>query len=173
LQESGGIFLKWFKHYSTARHDPKLIALERIFGVNVGIGLWWKFVELCAEQIDDPNNTIFEFDERFFRKELGINRKTSEKFLGNSQEICLFSYKISGNLIKIEFPKLLEVMDKHYKYNKKRVVVNDQPTTPDKDKDKDKEYKNIKKVFDFDLIYEMYPRKVDKFCRAIINYLYL
>lgn len=163
MQESGGIFLKWFKHYSNARHDPKLIALERVFGVNTGIGIWWKFVELCAEQVEDPNDSTFEFDADFLRKELRINWKSFQNFLRTSQESSLFSFKLSEKLVIINFSKLLEVMDKHYKYNKKRVVSNDQPTTLDKDKDKDKEYKIYKSDFDFDLIYENYPRKVDKF----------
>jgi hypothetical protein len=43
--------MRWFKHMSNSRNNPKLRKIERSANLReVGIARWWKLVEMVAER---------------------------------------------------------------------------------------------------------------------------
>jgi hypothetical protein len=126
--------LKWFKHFTNASDSVRLNKLIDELGVE-GYGRYWLLLELIAEESYDGSEEI-EVHLRKISAKVQIKfRKKLETFLQKLSDYSLIEFKSSEKVYKIRSLILSELQDKHSKYNRKRVVSNDQDTT----------YKNKKK----------------------------
>lgn len=126
--------MKWFKHFTNASDSVKLNKLIDELGIE-GYGRYWLLLELIASEGYDGSEKV----EIHFRKiSAKVQIKFSKKlgtFLQKLSDFSLINYEVSGKVYKIECPILAELQDKDSKYNRKRIVSNDQDTTLEEEED--------------------------------------
>jgi hypothetical protein len=113
--------MKFFKHFTDShRGQTMAILFDRM--EHVGPSCYWTLVEMCAEKLEKGDEELFtdahckfRFHERVLRKNLRISRKNLRKFLGICAEISQVFSTFSGEIVEIEFPKLLECLDRDAK----------------------------------------------------------
>lgn len=163
--------MKWFRHFSNASESSSLSSIIERSGIE-GYGRYWLFVELMVRHWDGSSESV-SVSLKTLSRQLGYYRQTSAlDWADIGQTMGLFQYSLydlnKSTMITIVFPKLKELQDKDSKYNRKRIVKNDNSTTIDKEEDKDKEEDNIntskstKVKFDLEKIYAEYPKKEGK-----------
>lgn len=151
--------MKWFKHNSNLSIDDKVERLEARMGLQ-GYAMLIKTMELCAEQLDSKKpKTIFYFSMTNLQNKLRTKRKRIDFFFRTTSELEFWKAECFGNEVKINYPKLLEIRDNH---TSNLQVTNKRSDQVDKDKDKDKDNKIKKPKFNFDKLYQKYPRKEGK-----------
>ena len=107
--------MKWFKHMSSANSDDKIVAIRNEFGM-WGVGVYWTLVEMVAEQMkaDDPKP-----EGSFLMSELSgffaCKRSKLSRFLVATQNAGGMQHTLSGNIVKITIPKLLQIKDNYTK----------------------------------------------------------
>lgn len=103
--------MKWFKHFSEANADDKIVSIRDRFGM-WGVGVYWTLVELTAAQMKAPD---FKPVARLSVPELctlfGCKRNKLVSFLFHLRNQTGMNLKHSGNILQIEIPKLLEIKD--------------------------------------------------------------
>ena len=105
----------YFQHDANARHDPKLLMLNKECGME-GIGRWWCLVEILREQED----YMFDISEAHNRKALRyeLNFESDEAltaFLNTLVELCLirqFEGKIISHALMKRMHRLDEIKEK-------------------------------------------------------------
>jgi hypothetical protein len=105
----------YFQHDANARHDPKLIMLNKECGME-GIGRWWCLVEILREQ----ENYAFDISEKHnlkaLRYELNFeNDEALTAFLDTLVELCLirqFDGKIISHALMKRMNRLDEIKEK-------------------------------------------------------------
>jgi len=132
--------MKWFKHYTNARKDPKLVKLRRNFGLD-GIAMYWFLIEICAEQLLNHSESTFELSFTETASELKKSRKCFKTWLNLCSKYSLLTFKIEDDDLIISFPKILKIMHKDSISSKSRNKKGPLKARlyKDKDKDKDKE----------------------------------
>lgn len=113
--------MKFFKHFVDAHDGHTLTTLFQELG-HMGPSCYWTLVELCAEKLDKKEeeefsvaHCNFRFHERVLRTKLRVSSRNLRKFLGICSELSQVFSTFSGNQIEIEFPKLLESLDRDSK----------------------------------------------------------
>lgn len=166
--------MRWFKHYSNANTNPMIQEIIASKGLDFAMRYWLLLEYLCEEFKED--STEFNISTSVFSSRIHIKHikklesfaqvltEISAKFDGNSIEI----QKISNNFWKIKTDILLKLMSRDYK----KARTNRAPTAPKKENKKKnkKENKNIVQLsdksdeldFDFEYIYNAYPKKQGK-----------
>jgi len=99
---------------SAANSDDKLVDIRSTFGM-WGIGVYWTLVERVAEQMKGVDLIpVAAFDENELCSFCGCKRNKLETFLKHLQNIRGIKWQRSGNIIKIEITKLLEIKDNYH-----------------------------------------------------------
>ena len=115
--------MKWFKHMANATDNKKIALLMDEFGVDAGYAMYFKFIELCAAELEqNPNKSLekFQFSHTIVRRKLRKSATKVELFLRFCDTFEIFSYTKVEKFYNIEFPKLLEIMNKDEKYRRKK-----------------------------------------------------
>jgi len=171
LSERDSLKMKWFKHYENA-HTNHLIQsiINGPKGLENGMRYWLLLELLCKEFKKDT--TVFILSEELLKRHLRIShgaklKKFVQVLVENSQKFDQNLFKISQNLDnfwKIETPIILELMGKDFKRTRQQSGI----AAPKKKEERiKKKEKNIKKdlseiSFDFEALYQKYPRKIGK-----------
>lgn len=107
--------MKWFKHFSQANSDDKIVSIRAKFGM-WGVGVYWTILEKVAEQMRYdtklPTATIPIVELMGL---CGCKRNKLDSFLEHSRNIRVFFSVVSGRICKIEIPKLLLIKDNYTK----------------------------------------------------------
>lgn len=126
--------MKWIRHFTNASESLKLQKLLGEMGSD-GYGKYWLLLELLGQKFDGEDTFIeLHFLEISTKVQIKFTKKL-ETFLQKLSDFSLISYEISGKVYKVYAPILRELQDKHSKYNRKKVVSNDQDATLDKEED--------------------------------------
>lgn len=131
--------MKWFKHYNNASKKAIFEELEIELGTHVGIACYWLFTEHFHSIWNPEKEPIFKISEKNLRSFLKLSPKKCQTFVKLLAKLGQISFKKNQNIYEINFFKLSDILDKDSKYNRKRIVCNDNFTTLDKDKDQDKD----------------------------------
>jgi transcription elongation factor Elf1 len=106
--------MKWFKHMSQANADSKIVSIRTKFGM-WGVGCYWTLVEMAAEQMKGknpaPRATLAVSELCSF---FGCKRNKLKTFLDHLQNIRGMNCKLTGNILEIEVPKLLQIKDNYH-----------------------------------------------------------
>jgi hypothetical protein len=144
--------MRWFKHYSDAHRSVQMQTAFRRLGYKAYS--IYIIMELCNEQINRGDNRVenknftFVFERVHLQSVLRMKRVGYEFILRSFAELRWFNLELNDNEVIIEFPNLLDLLDRDYK-KPRQVRVRDaqKPRLDldlDLDLDKDEE-KNIKK----------------------------
>lgn len=182
--------MKWFKHYSDASFDDKLQRIEGRLGPET-YRFYFKIIELCAAQYDGiSDNCVFFFSWVTLQNKVRMKRKQTALLLASFSELNFWKSESLENEVRIEFPKLLELVHKDSLNSKNRPVSGPPQARLDKiRRDKIRKEKKEDDLFDFNIPWQEYPNKIgkalgfkrlkpqiktqkdfDDFCRAVRNY---
>ena len=106
--------MKWFKHFSDANTDDKLVSIRARFGL-WGIGAYWTVAELVCTQMRpkkpkaEATLLLSELAASF-----GCKRIKLKSFLEHLQNIRGIEYTLEEDLLKIEMPRLLKSLDNYH-----------------------------------------------------------
>lgn len=103
----------WFRHFSAAGRDEKLLAVKDEFGME-GYGVYWSILEVIADQMTHENNQYFvDLSIKNWRKITEFSPKKLQKYLTFLSEISLFSVEFRQNSIMVSCPKMLKFRDEY------------------------------------------------------------
>lgn len=162
--------MKFFKHFTDANRGKSMQQLLRSKNKELGmkaIGIYWTIVEMCAEKMTKEkdqeytdSHCNFEFNTSYIRDTLALHRTaTLSMYLRWFGDVGLMSSQCTDDVTSIYMPKLLECLDR----DTKRARTERAPSAPKrKKKEKEKEIDIPHAVFDFELVWKKYPRKLGK-----------
>lgn len=104
--------MKWFRHFSDAHTNEGLRKLKAKFG-NEGVGIWWTILEIIAAKMDKTDRCYAEFPISDWCSFLGVKQKKLSSFLVLTELELSLNSVYSGNQLRIECPKLLELRDEY------------------------------------------------------------
>ena len=107
--------MRWIKHMTDARRDPKLLAVKREFGL-AGIGMYWVTVEAIAEQYKAEGVPSLTLDLASWRELTGISPQMMRKWAAFGDEMALFSAAFSENTLTISIEKIKDIRDNHTRH---------------------------------------------------------
>jgi hypothetical protein len=115
--------MKWIKHETNARNDPKLKLLKKKFQAT-GYGVYWTLLEIVGENIKENNQNDWAFVEEIhtvetLANESGVSPDKLRTMLGYMNEIGLI-YKLNGKLCA---PKILSRLDEYAQKRKGKFDV--------------------------------------------------
>jgi hypothetical protein len=184
--------MKWFKHDSDANTDAKLKRLRMKYGLE-GYGLYWYCIELITNDISDNNLTFeLEHDAEVIAFDVGMNYEKVQDMMTYMVNLGLFENN-NGRLTCLKILKRLDASmtssnamrtmiqkarnELNQKVNDKshdEVMIESGKVMQDYtrlDKTRLENNKPIDHLMtDFDLFYDMYPKKVGrKKCEDYFN----
>lgn len=106
--------MKWFRHMSNASDDEFISELEELFGWE-GYGRWWKLLETIAKQMDETDKHSASYSWQKWQTFLKGKRNKLETFLKHLENKQKIKLVVTGNVLEIYCPKLLEMRDNHSK----------------------------------------------------------
>ena len=136
----------------SASKDDKLVSIRATFGM-WGIGCYWTIVELVAEQITEKSDRA---EATLIVSELlglfGCKRDKLKTFLEHSSNISLMKHTLTGNIVKIDIPKILEFADNYIKYNGKSLKTlqrqNEVSSKQEENRTEEKRIENKELIYD-------------------------
>ena len=155
----------WFKHYNNAHTKRALIELEEKFGFHKGYSMYFRLIEYCHATWDGAEDYIFTVSKNILATFLGCKSNVLRTFLERLQNLEQIKLIQFGNIIRISFPKLLEIQDRDSKYTRNKRVKGAQKTTLDKEEDKEEDKNKQKEkvsVKEFEKLWTIYPKKDGK-----------
>lgn len=106
--------MKWFKHYTTASEDEKIIELMDQFGV-AGHAFYFLLLEMCAAKYDGKSEPKIVLHKRQIRVKWRVSGAKVERILHQCAALKLFAFQDTKYGIEIHWPKLLEIKDNYSK----------------------------------------------------------
>ena len=104
--------MKWFKHMADASMNKKIQQLEARLGLK-GYAMFFKTVELCAEQYDGRSgDPIFILNYVTLQNKLRTKRVSLQNYLRISSELNFWNAECSEYEVRLIFPKFLEIRHK-------------------------------------------------------------
>lgn len=205
---------RWFKHYNNA-HDSDGFKNAWAAGDHTSIALYWLFLELISNHEDRDNRPGYcSMHERFLCRVMGTNIRGLKTFFANfnnffGESLVIVWSKFPTNMVEtwskhgrnfretfpevsdefVQFfaPKWLELQESRGGKRETKLKQSEHQKMTDP-RSKKKEIRH-KSEFDFELVYQSYPRKqgkaeamarlpkiiktqedFDDFYRAVVNY---
>jgi hypothetical protein len=154
----------YFRHSFYAGKDDKIVNLITDHGKQAYFH-YFRLVELCGEQASESMPEKFVFHRRTLCAELMVTNSRLGHHLLAMQSSLLLHYVMDDRKVEILMPNLVKYMGKYESKN--------HSNTPNKRKEKKRKEKEIKvnekasdanasESFNFDAIYQEYPRKEGK-----------
>lgn len=113
--------MKFFKHFTDAHEGHTHSTLFEQMG-HMGPSCYWILVELCAKKLEKEDHEEFteahchfRFHERVLRTKLRVSPRNLRKFLNICSELSQVFSTFTKNTVEINFPKLLESLDRDSK----------------------------------------------------------
>lgn len=110
--------MKFFKHFTDSHRGQTMTALFKKMK-HKGPCCYWILVEMCAEKLEKEEHEVyteahckFRFDESVLRKNLHLSGTNLRKFLHICGDISALFSTFAGEIVEIEFPKILECLDR-------------------------------------------------------------
>jgi len=155
--------MKWFKHFSQAKMDAKLVMIRSEFGM-WGIGVYWTLVEFVAEQMKGVSpQSVATLSMREMCSFFGCKRNKLETFLKRLQNVRGMNYTLKKDILIIDCPKLLEIKDNYHKDLEETSQTLGRNLLPEEEVEEEVE-KTC--AFDssnaFDSLWKEYPRRLGK-----------
>ncbi len=91
--------MKWFKHMTISAHDEKLAQVINKFGME-GYGVYWRLLELIAQQLDETNSPTISYPPKVLVHNLWITCGKLLTFLHFFTEIDLLSVEFTQKTTK-------------------------------------------------------------------------
>ncbi len=91
--------MKWFKHMTLSSQDEKLAQVINKFGME-GYGVYWRLLELIAQQLDDTSSPAISYPPKVLVHNLWITCGKLLTFLHFFTEIGLLSVKFTQKTTK-------------------------------------------------------------------------
>lgn len=158
--------MKWFKHYTNSSKGEIIQVLAADFGMAKAYGLYFLLVEYFADKWDGCGATTFVVSSRKLRGLLELKHQKLLTLLVCMQDQGKMTFTENGKLITIEFPKLVEVMNKDALPSNIRPARIRPDGTPrpreDKEEDKDTDKEATACVFGFEILWDRYRRQEGK-----------
>lgn len=104
--------MKWFKHKTNASEREFLKELEHIFGLE-GYARWFKLLEKIGSVMGGENGCSASFPWSDWQTFLKGKRNKLETFLEHLENKRRINRKLTGNILEIECPKILEIKDNY------------------------------------------------------------
>lgn len=155
--------MKWFKHFSQAKMDAKLVMIRSEFGM-WGIGVYWTLVEFIAEQMKgvDPQ-AVATLSMRELCSFFGCKRNKLETFLKRLQNVRGMNYTLKRDILIIDCPKLLEIKDNYHKDLEETSPTLGRNLLPEEEVDVEEEKTCAFDPNDaFAVLWQTYPRRLGK-----------
>jgi len=144
----------YFRHSFNAFEDEKIQNAIALLGYE-GYAYYFILIELLAKKCDAEFKNPIRIHQQSLRNVWRKQSKSCNKVVKKLQESGLFVATFSESFIEFDIPNLSKYMGKY--------TIKKSPNTPNKKKRKEKKRKESKKgVFDFNLIYDAYPKKQGK-----------
>ncbi|MGB1290554.1 MAG: hypothetical protein ACPG5Z_00380 [Pseudoalteromonas sp.] len=143
----------YFRHSFFARDDIKL----RLLRDEVGTGFYFYYfslLELCGTQCEYESKTQFEFHNSIIRSLWGVNLKKSERTATKMNLVGLLLFEKREKSFYFEIPNFPKYLGKY----QNKIT----PNRPNKRKENKIKENKIKSEFDFEEIYQNYPRRLGK-----------
>ena len=106
--------MKWFKHFTDASDDEFIAGLENKFGL-AGYARWWKLLEAVGAQFKKDGRPVAAYPWPVWQAKLKGKRKKLETFLVHLENKHRINQKLTGNILEIKIPKLLQIRDEYSK----------------------------------------------------------
>lgn len=105
--------MKWFKHISDSGHDKDIGELLSLFGSD-GYYLFFRTIEIMSREFSVENPGKISINFHFFLSEFRkISKNKLLKFLEITNRRRRIYYKIEGDIIHLNCPKLKELCDEY------------------------------------------------------------
>lgn len=154
-----GVFLKWFKHLSAARRDPKIVSL-RLRDGREGVCRWWEIVEMIAEEMNETDRCELIINGAFISRELGFRSSIDGRsFVDRLATGGLLIADLSSTDWVLKCPKLLELRDHRIKNRIHKSAPEQNRTEVDKIRTPIVPKGDDKKFQEF---WNQYPRKIGR-----------
>lgn len=141
--------MRYFKHVVDAHRGNSMNTLFDEFG-HLGPSCYWILLEMCADKWWNDaaaNQKVlageFAFHLRVMQQTMRTSRGKVEAWLTLGATLDLFSFSIVDNKVTILMPKLLELLDPHTKYNRKRIVKASQNDRLEKEEEREEEKERL------------------------------
>jgi len=178
--------MKWFKHKTNSSDREFLTELEDIFGLE-GYARWFKLLERIGQTMGGENGCSVAYPWSKWQTFLKGKRNKLETFLVHLENKQRINRKLTGNILEIECPKLLEIRDE---YSKRSGHTTDNVPPRSKSKEVRVQSKDLKPIEhpepdaphrfqitgnrhkfrdDFEKIWDAYPEKKGK-AKAWLRY---
>lgn len=128
--------MRWFKHFTDNHRGQTVQTLWNELGL-AGVGAYFIIMELCAEKMESGSDFVFTFKRPYFDNVLRMKRKSTENVLRILSESNVLTSTLDDNEIKIEFPILLNLLDRDMKKPRLNRVSSAQSRRLDKELDKE------------------------------------
>ena len=107
--------MKWFRHFTNAHRDDKLVWLRSKYGIK-GIGQYWILLEAVAEQMKGEHlSPEATFTKNQLASLLGVKQNQLTSLLVDYDNKLGINSQCYDNIIKISIPKLLIIKDNYHK----------------------------------------------------------
>jgi hypothetical protein len=130
---------------TAANSDDKIVTIRTNFGM-WGVGCYWTILEMVASQMKgkDPS-TEATFSAVELSSFFGCKRNKLDSFLKCLRNVCEMKYERTGNIIRINIPKLLSIRD-NYSVDLEETSKRLPSIDTDKDVDTEKDKTTIRAV---------------------------
>lgn len=117
--------MRWFKHHTNAHKGKAISALrEHGFDKAKAYGLYFLFTAFLADMWEDGDASTFKISASELSSFLGLKRNKLSSFLECLQNESRIDWSQNGNILQIEFPKLLEIKHKDGTLSRKKPEKN-------------------------------------------------
>jgi hypothetical protein len=126
--------MKWFKHYTEADTDPKLIDVRMKWGYE-GVGWWWTVLSLVAQRYQEGRDPSLEIPTQELAHRLLTRPMRLRSYLSHLSLIGLLSATETDMKFTISIPNILKIKD-----NYQKDLEDSSKRLPSKEVDIDKEH---------------------------------
>ena len=156
----------YFRHSFIAHRDEKIVQLIDQFGM-AGYAYFFIILELCGEQWDENCPEKFVFHQRVLLNSLLVRQDKLRSYLAVTSQLLLIHATTNGTKIELRIPNFKKYIGKYSKQllpdgrNKRK----EKKRKEKESKTKEQTLKIVKTThnkFNFDTIYQEYPKKVGK-----------
>lgn len=135
--------MKWFKHMTIARNDPKLCAFQDREGSLEAYGFYFKMIEIVGAEVDDSGRCSACYSAKNWAKLTCVSATRWLRLSQVAAELQLWSCKNIGDSWEISVPNILKHRDNYTKdlqATGKKATVDLLPIRLDTDTDQNRIY---------------------------------
>lgn len=135
--------MRWFKHFSDNYRGRSVASFHREFG-HTGVSWYFLLTEICTEKLEKnlhrdlaTPDCRFSFDVAFVESALRGTIAKITRWLRHGEAMGLWKFTMTSSELHVDYPILLELLDRDVKKTRLKRDMNADRPRPDKDKDKE------------------------------------